>query len=158
MWLPLTLILILFIAFCLLYRVVSQSRNIELSTLDKRERNIEEKYRFLASRKRSLGAEIREKENRLQTLQNSQEGIRTISAGDLGATDDEEDANDKISRYLIQQGKITLEQHQKVLDKMSVLQMDYIGVSLTLGFIDLKTAKQTLKANKVAQHSLSVSK
>ena len=89
------------------------------------------------------------KENELATLRNSQEGIKTISSRDLNLAESKDSPDDKVSRYLVQKGLISLEQSEKVTGKMKTLQMDFLGTCLTLGYIDLDTAKATLKATKV---------
>ena len=100
-----------------------------------------------------LKKECEEKERQLTTLRNNQEGIKTISLEDLDIEDIDE--NEKVSRYLIQEGKITMEQNEKVLQKMNILQMDYLGVCMTLGFINLDTAKKAIKINKIISRTIA---
>jgi hypothetical protein len=111
-----------------------------------RKRNIQEKHDFILAKKKELTAVLADKERELATLRNSGDGIKAISTRDLETKDVDE--NEKISRYLLAQGKITLEQSQKAFDKMNTLQMDYLAVCLTMGFIDLETAKAAAKVGK----------
>ncbi len=139
------------LCFFYLYRIITKKRVFEDASLESQRNSAKNKYQFMLNHRRDLKDELADKERALATLRNSQEGIKTISAKDLDI--DEVDENDKVSRYLIQEGKITLEQNEKVLKKMQILQMDYIGVCLTLGFIDLKTAKKAIKINKIVTNS-----
>jgi F0F1-type ATP synthase membrane subunit b/b' len=141
------IILALALALCLFIRhALSVARDRELGLLEMRRKNIREKHDFILAKKKELTAELADKERELATLRNSGEGIKAISTRDLETTDVDE--NEKASRYLLAQGKITLEQNQKAFDKMNTLQMDYLAVCLTMGFIDLETAKAAAKVGK----------
>jgi hypothetical protein len=139
------------LAFLFLYQVITRNKVSKMNSLTMQKQNAQSKYEFMLNHKRELKKELEEKKRKLATLRNNQQGIKTISADDLEIEDIDE--NEKVSRYLIQHGKITMEQNIKVLKKMEILQMDYLGICITLGFIDLKTAKQALKVNKI--HSKS---
>jgi len=137
--------------FLFLYRAISMNKTAELNSLATQKQTLKGKYQFMVNHRKELKQELEKKEKQLITLQNNQEGIKTVSIADLAAEDVDE--NEKVSRYLIQEGKITMEQNEKVLQKMEILQMDYIGVCMTLGYIDIKTAKNAIKINKI--HSKS---
>ncbi len=136
--------------FFYFYRGITQKKVSEKFSLENKKQSAQNKYEFMVGHRRSLKEELADKERQLQTLRNSQEGIKTISASDLDISDVSDD--EKVSRYLIQEGKISLEQNEKVLNKMDTLQMDFLGTCLTLGFIDAKTAQKAIKINKVASH------
>jgi hypothetical protein len=139
--------------FGIIRRTISSARDTQLDLLDARKRAAQALYDEALSHKRELAREAADKERTLATLRNSGNGIRTISSRDLKI--EEEDDSEKVSRYLISQGKISLEQNQKTLDKMNILQMDYLAVCLTLGFIDLETAEEAAKVSKLKQPSTS---
>jgi len=153
MLIPLIILSLAAVGFLFLYRAISLKRIAEVNRLQAQTENIKAKYEFMLGQKRELERKIKDQESTLMTLRNNQDGIRIVSVEDLNISG--EDENEKVSRYLIQQGKITLEQNEKVLKKMNVLQMDYIGVCLTLGFIDLATAKLALKVNKVKSKTIA---
>ena len=133
--------------FLIVYRAISINKASTLYNLESKKKAAKSKYEFMLNQKRSLQKEFIEKEKKLTTLYNNQEGIKTISTEDLA--DDTVDENEKVSRYLIQEGKITMEQNEKVLQKMKILQMDYLGVCMALGIIDLATAQKAIKVNKI---------
>jgi len=142
-----------FLAICLFLIInkISTDRAAKIRALENKKRSMNERFQFMVSQRAELRKEIVEKERMAVTLRNNQEGIKTISATDLDV--DESDDNEKVSRYLIQEGKITLEQNEKILQKMGIMQMDYLGSCLALGFIDLDTAKKAIKINKITTKS-----
>lgn len=121
-------------------------RDRELVALESRNRAVRAKYEAVLARKRDLARELEDKEHAIASLRNNGEGIKAISANDLDM--DGSDETERVSRYLLSHGKLSLEQSQKAQDKMATLQMDYLAVCLTLGFIDLKTAKAASKIAK----------
>lgn len=142
---------ILLLGTFLAYKAISQKCSLELHALEKQKIQLNQKYEFMVGQKRQLRDEVKDKERQLMTLRNNESGIKTISANDLDMI--EVDENEKVSRYLIQEGRITLEQNETVLKKMGTMQMDYLGVCLTLGYIDIETAKKTIKINKITTKS-----
>lgn len=151
---PIILIIALLAIVFFIYRSISQQAAMKLNALEKQRINLIQRYEFMREQRKTLKAEVSEKERQLTTLRNNESGLRTISASDLDI--DEVDDNEKLSRYLIQEGKISLEQNEKVLRKMETLQMDYLGVCLTLGLIDIKTAQRAIKINKIKTKSQSL--
>jgi len=137
------------VGLVLLYRTITMSHTFQMNALEDRRQRITNQYEFLRNQKQELLKEVARKENELATLRNSQEGIKTISSRDLNLAESKDSPDDKVSRYLVQKGLISLEQSEKVTGKMKTLQMDFLGTCLTLGYIDLDTAKATLKATKV---------
>lgn len=149
-------IILLAIGFCVLlffFRIISQNKDISMNALDAEQYKIQSKYTFLINRQKELKAELLEKQRTLTTLRNSQQGIKTFSAEDLDM--DDQDESEKISRYLLQQGEISLEQNERALKQMELLKMDYLGVCIAMGFIDIETGKKALKANKLTSKTLS---
>lgn len=154
MLVPLSALIIASIGLFIILNKISTNRAAEIRRLENKRRSLMRKYDFMQNQRRELRKEVEDKERQVATLRNSADGIKTVSASDLELGDTDE--NEKVSRYLIQEGKITLEQNEKVLRKMDVLQMDYVGTCLALGFIDIDTAKKTLKINKVTSKSPSL--
>lgn len=153
MILPIIIIAALIFVFLFIFRAISQNKLSILTALEAQRKSAKSKYDFMLSQKRELTREIKDKERQLATLRNNQQGIKTISVADLDVK--EIDENEKVSMYLIQEGKITMEQNEKVLQKMGILQMDYLGVCMTLGYIDLDTAKKAIKVNKVVSRTIA---
>ena len=151
MIIPLTILGVGIVALALFLHSVSRFKISEINSLENQRVTLKGKFDFMISQRRELRKEVEDKERQLATLRNNQEGIKTISARDLDIVDVDE--NEKVSRYLIQEGKITLEQNEKVLQKMEIMQMDYIGSCLALGYIDLNTAKKAVKINKISSKS-----
>lgn len=149
---PIALLVLFFGGFLLFFRGITKRRTHQLAELASQRATVEGKYRVMVDQKKILKAELEEKERALSTLRANLDGLKTISASDLDISDIDE--NEKISRYLIQEGKITLEQNEKVLNQMANIQMDYIGVCLTLGYIDLETAKKAAKVTKTKTNSI----
>jgi len=153
MVIPTFIIVVGIFAFLFLYHTITRNKVAKLNSLASKKQSVKSKYEFMFNYRRELKKELEEKEKQLTTLRNNQEGIKTISVDDLDV--EEIDDNEKVSRYLIQHGKITMEQNIKVLQKMEILHLDYLGVCMTLGFIDLKTAKQAIKVNKIHTKSMT---
>lgn len=152
MIIPITILVIGAVALFLITSKISASRVEKIRALEKTKRSLHSKFEFLLNQKREMNREIEDKERQATTLRNSQHGgIKPVSASDLDIEDI--DDNQKVSRYLIQEGKITLEQNETVLQKMGLMQMDYIGACLALGFIDINTAKKAIKLNKISSKS-----
>lgn len=152
MIIPILLLILGTVITLYLHRAMTLNRNSCLSKLENKEKKIKNKYEFMISQKKNLKKELNAKEQQLETVRNSEHGIKTISTSDIkfdGIDDDE-----KVSRYLIQQQKITLEQNEKIRNKMEVMKMDFLGTCLALGFIDLDMAKKVAKVNKVDTKSL----
>jgi len=133
---------------------ISSKRISEVNNLESQKRALESKLEYMFNQRSELRKEIEKKERELASIKHSGEGIKTYSSVDLNISDESDD--EKVSRYLIQQGKITLEQNEKIMKKMDIMKMDFIGAGLTLGYIDMKTAKQALKVNKIASKTLNM--
>ncbi|MEZ7198338.1 hypothetical protein [Pseudodesulfovibrio karagichevae] len=139
----------LFLAiFFVAFRMISKYRYATMNELHNRQNELETRHQSLRDQKRDLERDVAAKEQALATLRNTQGDFRGISMADLEAA--ESDENEKIGRYLQNQGKITREQHERALKKMEILKMDYIGVCMALGFIDLETGRQAEKAGKLS--------
>jgi len=147
MIIPIIILCLTFLIFAFLLRAISQYKVSNISSLSLQQQKVQSKYEFMVKHRRELKAELEEKIQRLTRLRNNQEGVKIISADDLNIND--VDDSEKISRYLLQNGKISLEQNERALKKMDVLKMDFLAVCLALGFIDMETGKQALKANKI---------
>ncbi|WP_338667108.1 hypothetical protein [Pseudodesulfovibrio methanolicus] len=143
----------LFLAiFFIAFRMISKYRYATMNELNNRQNELETRHQSLRDQKRDLERDLVNKEQALASLRSSQGDIRGITVADLEAA--EADENEKIGRYLLNQGKITREQHDRALKKMEILKMDYIGVCMALGFIDLETGRQAEKAGKLSSPSL----
>jgi hypothetical protein len=139
----------LFLAiFFVAFRMISKYRFATMNELKNRQNELEMRHQSLRDQKRDLERDVINKEQVLASLRSKQGDIRGITVADLEAA--EADENEKIGRYLLNQGKITREQHERTLKKMEILKMDYIGVCMALGFIDLETGMQAEKAGKLS--------
>ncbi|MGE4421251.1 MAG: hypothetical protein AB7D39_03060 [Pseudodesulfovibrio sp.] len=139
----------LFLAiFFVAFRMISKYRYATMNELNNRQNELETRHQSLRDQKRDLERDQVAKEQALATLRSTQGDIQGITVADLEAA--ESDENEKIGRYLQHQGKITREQHERALKKMEILKMDYIGVCMALGFIDLETGRQAEKAGKLS--------
>lgn len=147
MTIPLIILCLTVLIFIFLLRMISQYKISNLNFLSNEQQKIQSKYDFMVKHRKELKAELEEKIQRLTRLRNNQEGVRIISSDDLNIED--VDDTEKISRYLLQNSKITLEQNERALKKMEILKMDFLAVCLALGFVDMETSKQALKANNI---------
>ncbi|EGB13936.1 hypothetical protein DND132_0721 [Pseudodesulfovibrio mercurii] len=135
-------------AFFIIFRMISKYRYTTMNELYNLQNELETRHQSLRDRKRDLQRELTTKEQALAALKSDRGDVRSISVADLESV--EMDENEKMGRYLLNQGKITREQHNRALKKMEILKMDYLGVCVALGFIDLETGKQALKAGKLS--------
>jgi len=149
MFIVLLILIAVAVSLVFIYRTISMSHILQMNNLEDKRQRITNQYEFLRDQKRDLLKEKANKENELATLRNSQEGIKTISSRDLPLGGSQDTPDEKVSRHLIRKGLISLEQSEKAMGKMKTLKMDFLGTCLALGFIDLDTAKDTLKATKV---------
>jgi len=148
-----SMLLGLFLAiFFVTFRMVSKYRYATMQELNNRQTELESRHQSLRDQKRVLERELTNKEQALATLRSNQGDIQGITVADLEAVEAGE--NEKLGRYLQNQGKITKEQHERAVKKMEVLKMDYIGVCMALGFIDLETGRQAEKAGKLSTPTL----
>lgn len=146
MAIPLILLVVIAVATVFFFRRISYGKITAISELSKRKQSVESKYDYLARKKRELQAELGKKEKRLSTLLNNQEGIRIKTTAEMGIQ--EESPDERISSLLISMGKISLEQNEKILQKMEMLKMDYLGTCITLGYLDRETSEMLLKSQK----------
>jgi len=151
------LIILILAAFGLMFmfRSISMARTLRINALEEMRQEVNNKYEFLREQKQDLVKTLAEKENQLSTLRNSQDGIKTVSARELNLADAKDSPDEKVSSYLIKLGAITMEQNEKVRTKMKTLNMDFLGTCLTLGYVDLETAKKAIKANQI-EHTLNI--
>jgi len=142
---PIIATILFFLIFFLIYRAISRNKIDQLTSLSSQKRSIKEKYSSSLKRRNELKNELAGKKDSLDLLLQPQKQ-KEINASPIKKIDPNKNKNhEKISRYLIQRGKITMEQNLKVLKKMETLQMDYLSVCMTLGFIDLDTTKQAIE-------------
>jgi len=151
MYFPIAFFVFLAICLFLIVNKISSNRAAKIRELEQKKRSMYNRFTYMVKQRNELRKEVEEKQRRADTLRNNQQGIKTISASDLNGENIDE--NEKVSRYLIQEGKITLEQNERVLQKMGIMQMDYLGSCLALGFINLDTAKKAIKINKIVSKS-----
>lgn len=130
--------------FFVVFRLISKHRTLTLTALQNEQHELTTKHEILAALRRELQRELAEKKTLLASLQNRNTPLPGISIDDLDVVETDESAT--YSRYLLNQKKITLEQNERVLQKMDILKMDYLGVCMALGFIDLATSQQAQKA------------
>lgn len=133
---------------------ISTKHLAEINALESQKHALVNKFDFMLNQRKMLEKEIEQKEEELATMRNSQEGIKTFSSRELHI--DNESDDQKMSRYLLQEGKISLEQNEKVMKKMDIIKMDYVATCLALGYIDLNTAKKAIKINKISSKKLSL--
>ncbi|MDC0336234.1 hypothetical protein OAN24_05005 [Pseudodesulfovibrio sp.] len=126
----------------------SQKKSTEIQTLESEKHSLQSKYDFMVEQRNELVKLIQDKENELSRLRSGLDGIQTLSTREMNLG--EVDESDKVSRYLLKEGIITLEQDDKVRSKMGTMKMDYLAACLTLGIIDLDVAKKAAKINKLA--------
>lgn len=126
-----------------LFRMISLGRISAMSRLTKQRQSVESRFNYLTRRKLELKAELTRKERQLETLINNQQGMRIKTAEEMKINEETED--ERVSNLLITMGKVSMEQHEKVLQKKDVLKMDYLATCLTLGYIDAETGKKILK-------------
>ncbi|AMK11565.1 hypothetical protein [Pseudodesulfovibrio indicus] len=132
--------------FFIVFRMISKHRYETLNALQNEQHELTSKHESLVAQRRELQREIADKETLLASLRSMNIPLPDISIQDLEAGDTDESAS--YSRYLLNQKKITPDQNQRALQKMEILKMDYLGVCMTLGFIDLETSQQAQRAAK----------
>lgn len=140
------------IALFLVVNKISTNRASKIRSLEHQRKALHDKFDFMIKLRKELRREVLQKEQEVQTLRNNTAGLKTFSSKDLDIVDVDDD--EKVSSYLIQEGKITVEQNEKILNKMDVMKTDYIGACLAMGFIDMDTAKKAIKINKLASKSI----
>ncbi len=150
MTIPLILLTLCVLGLVFFLKGNSQRRISEMNALEEEKNALKNKFEFMKDQRRELKKLIQDKENELARVRRGQEGIKTFSAKemDLGEVNE----SDMVSRYLIKEGKITMEQNEKVLGKMETMKMDFLATCLTMGYIDIKTAEKATKVNKLGSN------
>ncbi|NDV20034.1 hypothetical protein GO013_11435 [Pseudodesulfovibrio sp. JC047] len=151
MTIPISLFCLTIGFFVFSLRAINLHKESVITDLARQQQEIRFKYESVVKQKKALHTEHEKKARQLSRLKNSQDGVSVISCEDLNL--EEIDDDQKASQYLLGQGKITLEQNERAFQKMGVLKMDYLGVCLALGFIDMETSQRALKINKARNSS-----
>lgn len=148
MTIPLILLVVCVAGLFFFLKSNSQRRIAEINRLEDERHALQNKYDYMVEQRKELLKLIDDKENELAAVKRGQTGIQSYTAKemDLGEVDE----SDKVSRYLLKEGKLTLEQDDKARKQMATLKMDYLGACLTLGYIDINTAKKAAKINKLS--------
>lgn len=152
MTVPIILLILGILGLIFFLKGNSQRREAEITKLEENKNTLQSKYDYMIDQKRELLKQIEDKENELARLRSGQEGIKTYTTKEMEIG--EVDEGDKVSRYFIREGVITLEQDEKVRSKIKTLKMDYLGTCLTLGMIDIEMAKKAAKILKLSSKSL----
>ena len=135
--------------FFFLYRQVTLYRVRVFNDLQNEQSRVQARYKATLERKQELTQELMEKESRLAALRSNGGRAPITPPKDLAV--DELDITEKVSRHLLANGLITLEQNERALQKMPLLRMDFLGACAALGFIDLKISQETMAAIKEAR-------
>jgi len=140
-----SILLLVGVIFTVLFWSISKHRQESVSRLIVEKQAVQDRYNALVHQKKGLTQKVDKLERKAKALRTDTPFIETVEIAHLDMDDDD---TERHSRYLISQGKISLEQNEIALKKMALMKMDYLGVCLSLGFIDLETSKKTTKANK----------
>lgn len=141
------------------YRAMLSGMRKRLRNLAVEERDVEERYLHLSRRKKQLSKELKDLENRAiltQTdISSASHATEDIDYGEADSKLNDQDMR-RASEYMISKGVITIDQNEKAMSKMEAMNMDYLGVCITLGYIDIEVAKNVVKALGIHHSTLSV--
>ncbi|WP_018124580.1 hypothetical protein [Desulfovibrio oxyclinae] len=142
-----------------IYRSMMNSMRNRIRALVSEEREAEERYLHLSRRKKTLQRELKDLKNRAVLAR------KDISLAEHQAEDREpikdtpQDRNDpdlqRAAEYMINKGLITIDQSERAINKMEAMNMDYLGVCITLGYVEMEAAKGVVKAIGLHHSTLS---
>lgn len=130
-------------AFFVVYNTLSAGFAQRRKKLAEEHRKVMEQLRRLDAERKELSKELAETE---RELERTRKGLKTVilPPEQTAGPDKPEkaDPDTDVANYLIKNGHITMEQHEKALAARSTMQLDLASVCVTLGFIDAATAKK----------------
>ncbi|GAB7023474.1 hypothetical protein [Salidesulfovibrio brasiliensis] len=145
------------------YRAIVNGMRTRLRELAVEEREIEERYLHLSRRKKQLDKELKELETQaILTQKDISAANYAMEMEEIGQDRKSQGISDedtkRASEYMISKGLITIDQNERAMNKMEAMNMDFLGVCITLGYIDLETAKNVVKTLGIHHSTLSVVK
>ncbi|WP_147821215.1 hypothetical protein [Salidesulfovibrio onnuriiensis] len=157
MWLTLTIIIISVAVLFLLIKSMRAAMRSKLKQLLAEESDIEEKLLYAQRRNKELKKEIKTLEQQITMAEHDMRPV-DLPPIETDKPPTRKEEAERLSQYMLSHGMLTVEQAEKALKKMSSLRMDYLGVCLTLGFIDLNKAKAIVKTQSIYHSPLSAEK
>ncbi len=157
MWFALTLIIISIVVMFLLIKSMRAAMRTKLKQLLQEEQKIEEKLLFAQRRNKELKKEIKDLELQITLAEHEMRPVDMPPIEKERPPSHKEEA-ERVSQYMLSHGLLTVEQNEKAMQKMSTLRMDFLGVCLTLGYIDLNKAKGIVKSLSLYHSPLSAEK
>lgn len=147
---------VLMLILLALVQSMRSNMRAELRRLVEEEKAIEEKYLFSKRKNSELKKEIKALEVSLTLHEHNIQSVDIPFEKNPNAT--ESDETMRVSQYMLTHGMLTVEQNENALNKVKNMRMDFIGICLTLGYIDLNKAKGIIKALGLHQSPLSAEK
>lgn len=157
MWFTIILIIGSIGCLFLIIKTFRASMFAQLKKLVEEEHAVEERYLFAQRRNKDLKKEIKKLEKDL-TMAEYEMRPSDLPPIEKDKPPSRKEEAERLSQYMLSHGMLTVEQTEKALKKMSSLRMDYLGICLTLGYIDLKKAKAIVKSQSIYHSPLSAEK
>lgn len=144
------------------HRSMMNAMRRRIRALAEEEREVEERYLHLSRRKKQLQNELKELKNRAVLARKDISFAEHQPEEKEPIKDTPQDRNDpdlqRAAEYMINKGLITIDQSERAINKMEAMNMDYLGVCITLGYVDMEAAKGVVKAIGLHHSTLSTDK
>ncbi|MGE4293604.1 MAG: hypothetical protein AB7E32_15510 [Desulfovibrio sp.] len=135
------IILTLSLAAFLFFRsAISKDHNAQRQDLKRRHAELQAQFDHLCAQKKSLAVEAATLDRQISKMKCTDAPERPLVTTQPPPKKAKLTGNERVASYLLTNGLISLEQHQRAAATMRTLKLDLIGTCLTLGFIDESTA------------------
>lgn len=132
------------VAFFVAYNYLSASFRTSQKLLHADHQKLVDQVSRLDSEKRELAAELAELEKQFTLLKHDIKPTAHLASKIL-VNEDESSKDERMGDFMVSQGMITLEQHEKAMKRAAQLKMDFAATCQALGFIDQQTATAVKK-------------
>lgn len=154
MWASLILCTVSVVVLFAVIRGMQSNLDMHVKQLNEERKTIEEKYLFTRRRNKDLKKQIANLQNALTLMEHDMKP----ALPEAGNKETLQDDTRRISNHMITKGLLTVEQNEKALGKMEILNMDFLGTCLALGYIDLDKARGIVKSLQLHQSPLYAEK
>lgn len=127
-------------AFIYVRSAITKEHQAQRRELKRRHAELCAQYESLSAEKAGLMVESANLTKQISKLKNSHASDSFSPPVSSRKSPKKNSEGNNVASYLLTNGLISLEQHQKALTTMQTLKLDLLSTCLTLGFIDEQTA------------------
>ncbi|MBU1611580.1 MAG: hypothetical protein KKC99_07015 [Proteobacteria bacterium] len=139
-----SIIIVFLVLFFLAYNFISTNHLDQLKLVQDDFDKVAEQYARFNAESKKLKAELLALEQQINFKKNDIKHSKALAAAQA-IPEPETSKDDRISNHMVSQGIITIEQHEKAKAMQTKLQMDFVTICMTMGFISEKDAADLKK-------------